>query len=112
MTIYYLLPSDVYIHEDGRRSLMPMAKINPSVVAPAKVPRRRKRMAAPDRPSSKDVEAAVYGHIRAMRALGRTKLNTDEIAAALGLSVNQVNQTLGALKKKGVKWRGFGFQSG
>lgn len=27
--IYYLLSSDIYFHEDGRQSLMPMAKIKP-----------------------------------------------------------------------------------
>ena len=25
--IYYLLSTDIYLHEDGRRSLMPMARI-------------------------------------------------------------------------------------
>jgi hypothetical protein len=53
--------------------------------------------------TDKGTENAVYAHIRAVRALGRTQINTDEIAKALGLSVGEVNSTLASLKKKGVK---------
>ena len=41
------------------------------------------------------VENAVYGHIRALRALGRTEVNTAEIAEALSLG----NYTLDSLAK-------------
>jgi len=51
----------------------------------------------------RNIENAVYAHIRAMRELGKTQLNTAEIAEALGLSVTEVDSTLAALKKKGVK---------
>lgn len=53
--------------------------------------------------ASKKIESAVYSHIRAMRALGRTKVETAEIAKSLGLSVSAVNRTLETLRKKGVK---------
>ena len=48
-------------------------------------------------------ESAIYSHIRAMRALGRTRLNTAEIAEALSLSIDEVNRAVSSLKKKGVR---------
>jgi hypothetical protein len=56
--------------------------------------------ASPDR----SVENAVYGHIRAVRALGRTEIFPSEIASSLGLSVQAVMQALTALQNKGVKF--------
>jgi hypothetical protein len=56
---------------------------------------------APNR--AKALENAVYGHIRAVRALGRTQISASEIAAALGLSVSAVMKALAGLRKKGVK---------
>lgn len=53
--------------------------------------------------SNKSVENAVYAHIRAVRALGRTQINTTEIASALGLPVATVDETIEALRKKGIK---------
>jgi hypothetical protein len=53
--------------------------------------------------SSRDVENAVYSHIRAVRALGRTKINSLEIAKALQLSLPMVQQALEKLADKGVK---------
>jgi len=50
-----------------------------------------------------NIENAVYGHIRAIRALGRTRIDTSEIANALGISISQVHKTLESLKKKGVR---------
>lgn len=52
---------------------------------------------------NKNVENAVYAHIRAIRALGRTSIVTTDIADALSLSVVQVNRAVSALKKKGVR---------
>jgi hypothetical protein len=52
---------------------------------------------------SKKIENAVYAHIQAVRALGRTQIEPQEIARALGLSVPQVLSTIQALKQKGVK---------
>lgn len=49
------------------------------------------------------IESAVYAHIQAVRALGRTKINTVEIAKALGLSLGAVDKTLASLKQKGVR---------
>lgn len=52
---------------------------------------------------SKSVENAVYAYIRAIRTLGRTTVNTIEIAAALSIPVSKVNAALDALKRKGVR---------
>jgi hypothetical protein len=49
------------------------------------------------------VENAVYAYIRAVRALGRTKISTTEVASALSLPVVEVNSALSSLKKKGVR---------
>jgi DNA-binding MarR family transcriptional regulator len=53
--------------------------------------------------ASKSIQNAVYAHIRAIRALGRTEINTSEIADALSLPVAEVNRAISSLKKKGVK---------
>ena len=58
------------------------------------VPAGGSRAQRPD----KKLEAAGYGHIRAVRALGRTQIDTNEIANALGLSRMQVHSTLESLK--------------
>lgn len=59
--------------------------------------------AAPKFRSSANVEAAVYSYIRALRALGKKRVNTNEIAVALGLTTIEVDATLSALQSKGVK---------
>ena len=56
--------------------------------------------------SNKNVESAVYAHIQAIRALGRTTINTVEISNALGLPQAIVDGTLDSLKKKGVRVAG------
>lgn len=53
----------------------------------------------------KPLEDAVYGYIRAVRALGRTSVNTTEIASALGLPLGAVESALSALRDRGVKAR-------
>jgi hypothetical protein len=53
---------------------------------------------------SKDVEKAVYGYVRAVRALGRTEINVSDISRALNLSESAVVQALGALRSKGIKF--------
>ena len=53
--------------------------------------------------AQKNIESAVYAHIQAVRALGRTKVNTVEIAKSLGLSLAVVDKTLKSLKEKGVR---------
>lgn len=56
------------------------------------------------RPKDKDrIERAVYSHIRAVRTLGRTQINTSDIADALSLDVNDVNRAVQKLKSKGVR---------
>lgn len=60
------------------------------------------------RRSSKEVnlgkiENAVYSHIRAVRALGRTNISTSDIAESLSLAVNEVNRAVMNLRKKGIR---------
>jgi hypothetical protein len=52
---------------------------------------------------NRNIENAIYAHIRAIRALGRKTINTIEIAEALSIPVTQVNAAIGSLKRKGVK---------
>ena len=51
----------------------------------------------------KKIENAIYAHIRALRALGRTQINSAEIAEALGLNLNTVHRAIRSLTKRGVK---------
>jgi|HubBroStandDraft_5_1064220.scaffolds.fasta_scaffold1207243_1 hypothetical protein len=63
-------------------------------------PRVHRRLAGA---SAKKVQNAVYAYLRAIRALGRTGINTGDVAMALSLPVGDVNKALSALKKKGVR---------
>ena len=49
------------------------------------------------------LESAVYGHIRAMRALGNTTLSTDQIARALSLPRSAVDAAVRGMSNRGVK---------
>lgn len=49
------------------------------------------------------IEDAVYAHIQAMRALGRTRVNTAQIARALGLKTQVVDRAVSGLESKGVR---------
>jgi hypothetical protein len=51
----------------------------------------------------KAVQNAVYGYIQAIRALGRDKVDSSEIAEALSLPITDVEQALALLRGKGVK---------
>lgn len=62
------------------------------------IPRARRPTRA-----SKNIQNAVYAYIRAIRALGRTEINTSEVADALSLPVAEVNRAISSLKKKGVR---------
>jgi DNA-binding MarR family transcriptional regulator len=46
---------------------------------------------------------AVYSYIRALRSLGRTQINSFEVAEALSLSIDSVSRAIRALEEKGVK---------
>lgn len=48
------------------------------------------------------IERAVYSHIQAVRTLGRTQINTSDIADALSLDVKDVNRAVAKLRAKGV----------
>lgn len=49
------------------------------------------------------VEKAVYAHIRAMRTLGHTTANTEQIAKALDLSRREVEAAVRGMESRGVK---------
>ena len=59
---------------------------------------RAQKRSAPD-----EIERAVFAHIQAVRALGRTRINTADIALALGLPTKSVERAVAKLKDKGVK---------
>jgi hypothetical protein len=59
---------------------------------------------APRRPAKDDrTVEAVYAHIQAIRALGRTSVNTLEIAEALNLPTKKVSDAVKALGPRGVR---------
>jgi len=60
---------------------------------------------APLPTSKKQLQLAIMAHIRAIRTLGRTKINTQDIADALSISVQEVNNTIEILNKQGVRRR-------
>ena len=49
------------------------------------------------------IESAVYAYIQAVRALGKIRLNTSDIAKALKLSIGDVNEAISSMKDRGVK---------
>jgi len=65
--------------------------------------KQRKRVTGSPRKS--EIEKAVYAHIRAVRALGRTQINTSDVADALSLPVSEINHAIVRLRKKGVRVR-------
>jgi DNA-binding CsgD family transcriptional regulator len=55
------------------------------------------------RTSARTIQNAIFAHMQAMRALGRTQLSTGEIATALSISRDDVQGALASLRKRGVK---------
>lgn len=53
--------------------------------------------------TDKSIENAVYSHIRALRSLGETQVNTLEIAQALKINPARVAEVIRNLESKGVK---------
>lgn len=58
--------------------------------------------------SGEDIHAAkiadaIYGHVQAVRALGRNEISVAEVARALGLTEMDVMRALPFLRTKGVK---------
>jgi hypothetical protein len=64
---------------------------------------KRTHSTASSRAAKKKIENAVYGYIQAVRTLDRTQINTDRIAEALSIPVAQVNASLAALERRGVR---------
>jgi hypothetical protein len=50
-----------------------------------------------------NVQSAVYAHVRALRALGKTRVNSADIARSLGLSVREVEIAMVDLRDRGIK---------
>jgi predicted transcriptional regulator len=59
-----------------------------------------------DHRRSKNIEAAVYSYIQALRSLGKTQINTAEIAKALGIPISIVASVLPKLGEKGIRRAG------
>ena len=55
---------------------------------------------------SNELQNAVFSYIQAVRALGRTRVNTIEIASALGVNAGRVAEAIAHLESKGVKRAG------
>ena len=70
------------------------------VPAPAQIDQGAVAQAAADRQARED---AVFTHIQAIRAMGRITINTVDIGLALGMSTNEVESTLVALRSRGVR---------
>ena len=51
----------------------------------------------------KNIINAVYSHIRAIRALGHTRVNSADISDALGILQKDVDKAIRELTDKGVK---------
>ena len=51
----------------------------------------------------KNIITAVYSHIRAIRALGRTRVNSADISDALEIPRKEVDKAIRELTDKGVK---------
>ena len=53
--------------------------------------------------SLSDIENAVFAHIQAVRTLGRSQINTDEIAQGLSIPQASVIAAIARLRDKGVR---------
>jgi len=53
--------------------------------------------------TEKEIEGAVSSYIRAIRTLGKTKINIRKMAESLSLSVKDVNRAIIRLKNKGMR---------
>lgn len=62
---------------------------------------RSKSAEVPTVPNQRDIELALYWHMQALRLLGRTDVNTLEIAMALELPIEVVDEIAPTLE--GVK---------
>lgn len=56
--------------------------------------------------NGKNIETAVYTYVRALRTLGKTQVNTAEIARALGVPVSSVDRVLSKLSERGIRRAG------
>ena len=55
------------------------------------------------RSAPKEVENAIYGYIRAMRALGHTSIVSTDISDALNLPIRDVERAMRRLRSRGVR---------
>lgn len=89
LVLYFDSPSEMFPQDDANASA-------------AQVPVERLAQTS-SLPEKKKIQRAIYAHIRAVRALGRERITTGEIAEALSLPVSEVNRAVTGLKKKGVR---------
>jgi hypothetical protein len=57
----------------------------------------------PDKARVQALEAAVFTHMQALRALGRTSISAAEVARALHLTVSEVETIVRRLVNRGVR---------
>ena len=56
-----------------------------------------------DAPSERDLESAVFSYLQSVRALGRTSINSTEIADTLSISLADVHRVIASLGDRGVR---------
>lgn len=69
-----------------------------TIVSSGSVPGGRTHARSPH-----DIEGAILGYVRAIRALGRTTINSAEIAEALSIPLSDVHKAVGNLRPRGVR---------
>lgn len=83
-------------------SFAPLVEASPSDASKRRVKGHKVGNAASMK-GEQNLEKAVFAHIRAMRTLGRTSLNTLEVARALSLPVDTVDRVVAKMSTKGVR---------
>jgi DNA-binding MarR family transcriptional regulator len=63
---------------------------------------KNSHQSAPLTESGNAIESAIYQHLQAMRALGRTSVTVPEIASALGLDAALVGRHMESLRDRGL----------
>lgn len=74
-----------------------VATTSPTVTA------QKSAFKAAERPLDPKIKKAVIQYVKTVRSLGKTTINTNEIAGALGISKSDVLRTLPFLEAIGVK---------
>ena len=87
----------------GTVSVSSMATATSTHLVGIPVGGRRQRGRAAAKSNEQNIEKAVYGYIRAIRAVGRAKVDSGEISVALNLPFRDVEKAMRQLSGRGVK---------